>query len=336
MNKRRGRFWLVSATLAALLGCPLPAAVQSFSADQDADGISDDLESALLRRFVPRLRISQTDCDVAPASFRPGLTDPQLSARDNTLYGQVSPRPSPRAAVAELHFYHLWERDCGRMGHPLDAEYVAVLVKAESWRSPVEEWRAVYWYAAAHENTVCDLSEARSALSLDAAIRGPVVWVSKDKHASFFSAGSDRRGCGQDRFPDMREFAVSTIVNIGEAGNVIHGAEWISSSRWQLRQKMRPVFLEAEIASALTIADPEPLPRGRGSRTQSVILAGGAGLDGIDTGRAHAENSVALGAEKTEGAVNKAYARVLQSLARTRKTIRRSLGVAESSTVVKP
>jgi len=223
------------------------------------------------------------------------------------------------------------------MGHQLDAEYVAVLVRAESWHRPVEEWRAVYWYAAAHEHTVCDLSEARSALSLDAAAHGPVVWVSKDKHASFFRAGSDRGGCGQDRFTDMREFVVSTIVNIGEVRNAMNGSEWISSSRWRLQEKMQPVFLEEEIAWALTMANPEPLSRGRRSRTQSVIFAGGAGLAGIDTGRAHAEDSVALGAEKTDGAVKKAYSRVLRSLARTRKTIRHSLRVAaEFSTEKKP
>jgi len=136
---------------------------------------------------------------------------------------------------------------------------------------------------------------------------------------------------------DMREFVVSTIVNIGEVGNAMNGAEWISSSRWPLQEKMRPVFLEEEIAWALTMANPEPLSRGRGSRTQSVILAGGAGLAGIDTGRAHAENSVALGTEKTDGAVKKAYSRVLHSLARTRKTIRHSLRVAaEFSTGMKP
>lgn len=306
-------------------------------ADQDADGITDELESALLNRFVPRLMISQGDCDVAPASFRSGLPTPHLSARDNTLYGQVSPRQSDRAAVAELHFYHLWERDCGRMGHQLDAEYVAALVRAENWHRPVEEWRAVYWYAAAHEHTVCDVSEARSALSLDAATHGPVVWVSKDKHASFFSADSDRGGCGQDRFPDMREFVVSTIVNIGEVRNAMNGAEWIASPRWPLQEKMRPVFLEEEIAWALTMANPEPLSRGGRSRTQSVISAGGEGLTGIDTGRAHTESSVALGTEKTDGAVKKAYGHVLHSLARTRKAIWHSLRIAAGfSTERKP
>lgn len=307
------------------MGCSLPAASQGFITDQDADGIPDELESALLIKFAPRLMISEKDCDVAPASFTSGLPTPRLSARDNTLYGQVFPRASDSGVVAELHFYHLWERDCGRMGHQLDPEYVAALVRAESWHSPVVDWSAVYWYAAAHEHTVCDLSEARSAESLGATEHGPIVWVSKDKHASFFSLESNRGGCGQDRFTDMREFAVSTVVNIGEAGNAMNGAEWISSSRWPLQQKMRPVFFDEEVAWAQTMANPEPLPRGRRSRRQSVILAGGAGLDGIDSGRAHAENSAALGADKADGAVKKAYKRMLHSLVRARKAIRHSL-----------
>jgi len=223
------------------------------------------------------------------------------------------------------------------MGHQLDPEYVAVLVTAESWHSPAEEWRAIYWYAAAHEHTVCDLSEARSALSLGAVAHGPVVWVSKDKHASFFSAGSGRGGCGQDSFTDMREFVVSAVVNIGEVGNAMNGAEWISSPRWPLQQKMRAVFLDEEIAWALTMANPEPLSRDRRSGTQPVIAVGVAGLDGIDKGRAYAENSAALPAEKTDGAVKKAWTRVLRSLARTRNTIQHSLrAAAEFSTEMKP
>jgi hypothetical protein len=325
VSSSRELSWLVTAAFAVLVGCSLPAASQGFIADQDADGIPDALESALLNRYAPRLMISDADCDVAPASFRSGLPIPRVSARDNTLYGQVSPRESNSGVVAELHFYHLWERDCGRMGHQLDPEYVAALVRAESWRSPIGQWTAVYWYAAAHEQTVCDLSEARSAASLDAAAHGPVVWIAKDKHASFLSLESSRGGCGQDRFTDMREFAISAVVNIGEAGIPMNGAEWISSSRWPLQQKMRPVFLDDEIARALTMANPEPLPRGRRSRKQSVILAGGAGLDGIDTGRTHAENSVSLGAEKTDGAVKKSYRRVVHSLLRARKAVQHSL-----------
>src|SRR5436190_1600529 len=85
---------------------------------------------------------------------------PPAVARNGTIYGQVFPRQGlamPDRFI-EIHYFHLWTRDCGRAGHPLDVEHVSVLVHADREDSPATDWNATYWDAGAHENTVCDVS----------------------------------------------------------------------------------------------------------------------------------------------------------------------------------
>src|ERR1700722_11569562 len=117
--------------------------------DSDHDGLSDVQEQSLLEKFVPRFQVSRTDCAVKPALFEEGVVKPTVMERDGTIYGQVTPRESAKGgdAVVEIHYYDLWSVDCGRMAHPLDAEHVSVLLRAKTIDSPVEDWRAVYWFA---------------------------------------------------------------------------------------------------------------------------------------------------------------------------------------------
>ena len=162
-----------------------PASVE----DSDRDSLSDDFEQALLVQFAPAFQISAGDCAEAPAEFLPGSRKPQVVARNGTIYGQVS---KATAGFLEIHYYHLWSRDCGRLGHALDAEHVSALIRAS-------DYKAVYWFAAAHQETVCDASSAAPAATLDAEDHGPTVWISRGKHASFLSLESCSRGCGGDR-----------------------------------------------------------------------------------------------------------------------------------------
>src|SRR6185437_9794293 len=140
----------------------LAIAAQSVQqADSDKDGLSDDIEQSLLAQFSPHFYVGQHYCAGLPAVFQPGLLQPVPQAEDRTVYGQVFPvriagKTDP---MVEVHFYDLWDRDCGAHGHQLDAEHVAVLVKASNRDLSVAKWKAVYWYAAAHENTVCDVSQ---------------------------------------------------------------------------------------------------------------------------------------------------------------------------------
>ena len=113
--------------------------------------------------------ISRVDCSNVPAEFVPGQRTPKIEAQNSTIYGQVFPAKAfSGSEVVEIHYYHLWKQDCGAHGHTLDAEHVAVLVQASSSDLASAKWKAVYWFAAAHENTVCDVSQIARASTLDA------------------------------------------------------------------------------------------------------------------------------------------------------------------------
>src|ERR1700742_3254288 len=117
--------------------------------DSDFDGISDSVENELLTRFAPQFMVSPDDCSKAPALFVPSRSKPVVEDDNGTIYGQAFPRGNQ----VELHYYHLWRRDCGEMGHDLDAEHVSALLQYDR---NLGQWRALYWYAAAHEDTICD------------------------------------------------------------------------------------------------------------------------------------------------------------------------------------
>lgn len=83
-------------------------------------------------------------------------------------------------------------------GHPLDAEHVSALVESTSLSSAADQWTVRLWYAAAHEDTICDASSDARASSLDAERGGPRIFVSRGKHASYLTRGQCKWGCGVD------------------------------------------------------------------------------------------------------------------------------------------
>src|SRR5262245_16687423 len=206
--------------LRALLICLTVGSAFGGDADTDRDGLSDQFEQALLQRFAPRFHISAGDCDLAPAEFLPGSAEPRLKSRNGTVYGQVFPLPRQEGvgSFVEIHFYHLWAQDCGMNDHALDAESVYALVRADADESRPEAWRAEFWLAAAHENTFCDVSNGARAAALAAIDRGPDVWVSRDKHASFLAKTVCSGGCGRDTCDGAQAMRVSNLINLGELG----------------------------------------------------------------------------------------------------------------------
>src|SRR5947209_8698690 len=146
------------------------------SPDSDHDGISDAIENMLLTQFAPRFMVSGDDCSLRPAEFVPSLATPKIQDEKGAIYGQAFLRAGNFNQV-ELHYYHLWRRDCGTFGHNLDAEHVSALVT----RDDAANWKALYWYAAAHENTVCDASQIARASSVDGESHGPELWISRGK-----------------------------------------------------------------------------------------------------------------------------------------------------------
>jgi hypothetical protein len=290
------RTWLVAICLAVAI----PAAAQDLSAgaaakvDRDRDGLSDQLEQALLDRFAPTLLLARGECDVAPASFEPFVSQPKVKAKDGTLYGQAFPLPTAGGRVqVELHYFHLWSRDCGRLGHDLDAEHVSAIVSANTRDSAASAWVADEWYAAAHEGSACDASSGALAAVLGAQEAGPRVFVSRGKHASYFDRGQCKWGCGSDECGDDRTIAPAAVINIGEHGAPLNGALWVHSRRWPLAGKLASDFDPGRRAS---------LEGSRGDHIvslmvhlrapQAPLLAGDTAIDGLSTAAASTANAL--------------------------------------------
>lgn len=303
----------------------------SMPADGDGDGLPDTLEQALLQRFLPRFYISSADCDGSPSTFAPGEAEPRAIAREGRIYGQVFPAPHkggrPRI---EMHYFHLWSRDCGRLGHPLDIEHVAVLLeqqrlpeKGAASHPPASpprlwEWRALYWFAAGHQRTVCDVSHAARADFLVAEWAGADVWISSGKHASYLSRERCRLGCGGDTCPDMQPLTVTRVVNLGEPGRPLNGSLFTASSRWPFASKMAPHFdqplieqLDAQRTPQIVAANRVPPP------VRATILAGGETLDGLGTGSRHTGSALKTGKDSTGSALGRAFRSVKRALGAT-------------------
>lgn len=305
--------------------------------DSDGDGLSDRFEQALLLRFAPQFHISGSDCDIAPSEFEPGSPLPSVKARNRTIYGQVFPAKSDGAAAGliEIHFYHLWGKDCGLTPHPLDAESVSGLVRAEGDRLLPEAWQAVFWYAAAHENTLCDMSNGTAAAAVGAVEHGPDVWVSRGKHASFLSRALCSQGCGGDVCDGDRALQISQLINVGEPGAPMNGTGWSSSASWPLASKMTPRYTSALIGRMPENGDVAVVPArdfAPGTRTTvnvaahtygsmvSVRRSTDAGLTsgarGAATGIELAGDSTALSAAHTQRSFVGAGTAALRSMRR--------------------
>ena len=292
--------------------------------DSDRDGMSDELEAALLKQFEPRFLISAQDCSVRPAEFVPLNSKPIIQAENGTIYGQATPRKRHPEQV-ELHYYHLWRIDCGDMGHNLDAEHVSALVS----RDEAANWKALYWYSAAHEDTVCDASQIARASTVDAELHGPKIWISRGKHASFLSDLLCARGCGGDECRDLQPLAVEAIINLGEPSVPVGGATWAADPQWPLADKMRRSdFADARIArfdqfSATTVlwANPQKRPY------QAAIHGGHSTVAGVATGARATDAALDLADVKTGNALTNASNSTGNGLAKSYSGVKKALSV---------
>ena len=287
----------------ALCGLPALASPQ----DTDHDGLSDAFEAALLHRFEPRFMVDSHDCSGKPASFAPRSATAQPFREDGTIYAQAFPRSltaSQRSDTEiEVHFYHLWRTDCGRMGHPLDAEHVSALLSGNG--TNVKDWHAIYWYAAAHEDTVCDASQITRASTLHAEDRGATVWISQGKHASFLEEKLCRRGCGGDRCTDPEPMAIASLINLGELKAAMNGAAWVKSPRWPLAEKMaRTDFTDTRTGRVDALPMTDIAWANPTLRPQEAAIAGGnAAIDATLLGGSSTSNALALSNRRTDTAL---------------------------------
>jgi hypothetical protein len=274
--------------------------------DSDRDGLSDEFEQALLAKFRPTFMTSTSDCAIKPARFKPGAADPTPAAIDGTIYGQVFSRADQRI---EVHYYTLWDKDCGRISHPLDAEHVSALISNEGG-----ELHALYWYTGAHEHTVCDISSGTRAQAVGATTKGPTVWSASGKHALYFKKEMCAHGCGADSCEDDKELASSgAVINLGELKTPANEAVFTASPRWLLSTKMDTDFP----AQVITLIDATPADaistlRGR-STVRGTIQGSGMVYDNIS-------DSAATGAQHTEAALDTANTQAGNSLDKATKS----------------
>ena len=308
--------------------------------DSDQDGMSDSLELALLTQFAPAFMVARNDCSKIPAEFAPDRKTPTVSAEDGTIYGQVFPaKPSADGLrAAEIHYYHLWKSDCGPHGHHLDTEHVSVLVSAAGNQPGSEEWKAVYWYAAAHENTVCDVSQITRASTLDAEKHGPRVWISHGKHASYLNRALCNAGCGADKCVDMVPLTPGKIVNRGEPAHPMNGSVFIASSEWPLMDKMSKTDFPPEpIARLNKLPETDIAWFNAGKHpTQGIIanssstqqaLAGGARntTSALSTAATSTDTAISVTQDSTGNALEQSYKQTKHGLGATARHVAEAL-----------
>lgn len=316
----------VFLSAAVLLACVSFASAQRIRhtalQDSDHDGLADAEESALLTQFAPRFQVSATDCSTLPARFVPSLDKPVVQEENGTIYGQAFPRPGHKHQV-ELHFYHLWRSDCGEMSHNLDAEHVSALVE----RSRASEWKALYWYAAAHENTLCDSSQMARAAAVDGELHGPLVWISRGKHASFLSDAVCTQGCGGDDCSDSVPLKAAEIINLGELTAPMNGAAWVDSSQWPLAAKMgRSDFTETRIARVDSLPATSIAWANPGKRPiVAAILGGNDALGGTATGLRATGTALNTADSDTGHAVSTASGSTGNGLTKTLRSVKKAL-----------
>lgn len=275
--------------------------------DADRDGVPDAFEDALLLRFLPAFHVSAHDCDAVPAEFERGAREPRSQAKNGTIYGQVLPLPRGDAKQSwlEVHYFHLWSRDCGPPPHSLDIEMVAVLLRGTPGEWRPDRWRAVSWYAAAHEDTLCDLSHGAAAAALSATEHGPDVWVSRDKHASYLDRRLCSRGCGKDVCETSLPLPVPQVINLGEPDALLAGSDWVDSPAWRLRSKMRSYFTES-LMTRMPVDDQVRLLPARDvvKGARSTIKVAAHTYYALESANAHTGTSITAGAEGTTAALH--------------------------------
>jgi hypothetical protein len=347
---------LVSGTVGLLLAigslrAQQPRVEPAFQIDSDHDGLSDALEQELLAKFAPSFMVAEHDCSIRPAAFLPDMQTPVVQVDNGTIYGQVFPakEASDYSTVVEIHYYHLWRKDCGGHGHPLDTEHAAVLVRASDTHLATATWKALYWYAAAHENTVCDVSQIARAVTLHAEDHGATVWMSPGKHASYLSETLCRGGCGADRCEKMVPLSTTSLINLGEPSHPMNGSLFISSKEWPLMAKMTSSnFPSAAVARlnqlpetdiawfnagrhpaqgviARSSVTEQAIAGGGRNTTTAISLAGASTSDALSTASDSTGDALSAAGDSTGNALQKSYRHTRNALGSSARRVGQAL-----------
>lgn len=326
MALRMARLARPLLSMVLLCGTTLTAQQSAVPTDSDKDGLDDQTEQALMERFLPTFMMDAHDCSIVPAHFAAGTATPLADADNATLYAQAFPDATRRSI--EVHYYHLWRRDCGKLSHALDAEHVSVLLQTESAHPTLEDWHATYWYAAAHEDTLCDASQITRASTLHATDHGATIWISAGKHASFLHEELCQRGCGGDRCKEMVKMQPTAIINLGEPQAAMHQTLWASSTAWPLRTKMsRSDMPEARLARLQTLPDTDIAWANPSKRpAQATIAAGTSTADALADSDRRTNTALALSTDQTTNALGVSYQKTKHALSTSIQGVGHFLG----------
>jgi hypothetical protein len=309
---------VVTGSISAQKSNPAPGVL-----DSDHDGLSDVSEDRLLSQFLPTFMVSRHDCSVAPAQFVPDQRIPAVIADDGTIYAQAVPLPGHQGLV-ELHYYHLWRKDCGELGHALDTEHVSALIARDSDKDSAT---ALYWYAAAHEDTICDASQMARAATVSAEDHGVTAWISPGKHASFLSEALCAQGCGGDRCEQMQPLQIHNLINLGELDAPMNDIAWLRAPGWPLQDKMgRSDFTVARVsrldklpATDVIWAEPSKRP------AQATILGLNAGIGGALTGARSTDTALVVANKNTNSALGAASQKTANALGTSSRNVLHAL-----------
>jgi hypothetical protein len=317
--------------LATLIAGPRLITAQATPLDSDGDGLSDELEQRLLVQFSPTFLIGARDCSRAPAEFQTGVAIPHVASENGAIYGQVTPLKGsdPKHPRVEIHYYHLWKTDCGKHGHPLDTEHVAVLVRGSGSDVETATWKASYWYAAAHEDTVCDVSQIARARTLGNEESGVKIWISPGKHASYLNETLCHGGCGADRCEAMKVLPATNPINLGEPGIPMNGATFIASSQWPLMAKMTASNFPADSLERIdSLPDSEIAWVTPGKHpVQGVIADSSVVSDALTVSGKETSDALSSANGSTGNALGSSYKNTKHALGLSARAVGRALGV---------
>jgi hypothetical protein len=223
------------------------------------------------------------------------------------------------------------------MSHSRDAEHVSVLVGRGD--SPVStEWKALYWYAAAHEDTVCDASQIARAATLHAEEHGQPVWISRGKHASFLSDTICRGGCGGDDCSAVQPMNTAKIINLGELSAPMNGTIWVASPIWPLATKMgrsdfsqpRTTLVDGNADANIAWANPGKKPivaiiLGSNNALAGAATGVNATSEALDTADAHTTKALSSASDTTSGSLEKTYRSVKKALGLSAQKVDKAL-----------
>ncbi len=168
--------------------------------DSDHDGLDDDCEFALAKKFAPGLRAQQNECN----------WDPGLDRLGGEYYYGVK-RPAHYPDLVRIAYMPAYYQDCGVNGHSGDSEFILVDVKYE-WNGQAYTWRFQSAFLSAHCGTTV------AGISLD----GHCRWYS---HDAWDGIDTSKLIYESGRYFDVPRGAPEVYVSLGKHANYVTASQ---------------------------------------------------------------------------------------------------------------